>query len=788
MTEREINYLGALLHDIGKFKWRSQKVKAGDDHEKLGEEFIREYLGKVECLKNDIEKIVKAANKKSGKIWLADVTGAQEREGIEDKTPRRPLASIFQRVTNVKHSNCKPNDYFYSYFPDSLNMEIGFPNFENKKLNDCNFDDDVMITKHQVVWNEFISEISKLNSSKNFKSFLKSFYSLLEKYASKVLSAGFLSYPDISLFDHSRVVAALSICMEETDSKENKECILFQGDVSGIQNYIYNEVYKIDKAAKRLRGRSFYVSLLTDVISNFVLDELNLYKPNILYNGGGHFIMLVPNNEINRNKLNEIEKYINEKLFIKYSGKLQFVIGFTSENANEIMTNFDNVYKKLSDIMADSKRKKSYTVLNELFKDPINYKNVNKMEDILANEEEKIGQLLPRSSFIFEFKTDSDLSEIKSKFDIIYFGDFKYFYILSDDKVNESNVEKIISNINAIKIEECNLYKINDTDYIYEDLIRKSTFPLSLNFKFIGSYAPVRDKKNYEVMSFEELAKMNSENYPMLGIARMDLDSLGAVFAFGLKEESPDERKYTIISRIASLSRELVHFFCGHINKIAEQNNIYIAYSGGDDVFAVGSWVNIISFVQQIKEEFTKFACDNPNLTISCGVAFTKPNFPIASSAKISGTEEKKAKEEDGIMKDKASVFSTVVGWKDLDDLISFGNGLFSIIDDKNADQQNKLPRSFIHSLLSMTKECFDKKGKVKLNQVYKTSSRLHYLFGRRKITEDGIQKYESVRNDDLKRNFKTELAIRFIKSQNPEIFYKHFNIPASYVIYKTRN
>lgn len=787
MTEREINYLGALLHDVGKFKWRSQTVKAGDDHEKLGEEFIREYLGKVECLKNDIEKIVKAANRESGKIWLADITGAQEREGIEDKTPRRPLASIFQRVTNVKHSNCKPNEFFYSYLPGKLNMEIDFPKHESKKLSECKFDDDVMISKHQVLWKEFISEIPKLSSSRNFKSFLRSFYSLLEKYTSKVLSAGYLSYPDISLFDHSRVVAALSICMEETDSKENKECILFQGDVSGIQNYLYDEVYKIDKAAKRLRGRSFYVSLLTDVVSNYVLDELNLFKPNLLYNGGGHFIMLIPNSENNKEKLKDIEKYINEKLFIKYSGNLQFVIGYLEENSKEVMINFDNVYKKLSDTMSDNKKKKSYSILKDLFANPIDFRKVNVRENTLADEEEKIGQLLPRSNYIFEFKSESDLSEIKSTFNTIDFNDFNYSYILSDDKVNKSNVENIISNLNKLGAEECNVYKINDTDCIYEDLLRKSTFPLSMNFRFIGSYAPVRDKKNYEVMSFEELGKMNSENYPMLGIARMDLDSLGAVFAFGLKEETPDERKYTI-SRIASLSRELEHFFCGHINSIAEQNNIYIAYSGGDDVFAVGSWVNIICFIQQIKQEFTKFACENPNLTISCGVAFTKPNFPIASSAKISGNEEKKAKDEDIVMKDKASVFSTVVGWKEFDDLICFGNGLFKIIDDKNADQQNKLPRSFIHSLLSMTKECFDKKGKIKLNKVYKASSRLHYLFGRRKITEEGIQKYESESKDDLKRNFKTELAIRFIKSQNPEIFYKHFNIPASYVIYKTRN
>ncbi len=96
LTDREINYLGALLHDIGKLVWRAQPVTADKTHESLGEEFIREHLGKVECLKSDIEEIIKAANRKRGKIWSADVYAAGERQESEIGIPKKISPSNYE--------------------------------------------------------------------------------------------------------------------------------------------------------------------------------------------------------------------------------------------------------------------------------------------------------------------------------------------------------------------------------------------------------------------------------------------------------------------------------------------------------------------------------------------------------------------------------------------------------------------------------------------------------------------------------------------------------------------
>jgi CRISPR-associated protein Csm1 len=771
MDKREINYLGALLHDIGKFKWRSQPLKAGDNHEKLGEEFIREHLGKIILLKEHIEDIIFAANRNAPKIQIADETSAQERQGNEAKSPRRPLVPVFQRV-NIGKEDLK--DEIYYYHPSPLKLKTDIPDNSKMGINSFSVDDKLMIDEHEDSWNKFINELKNLRNIKSFKAFIETFYDLMHKYTSKILSAGYLSYPDISLFDHSRSVAALSLCYNE--GEKEKECLLIYGDISGIQNYIYNDVYTKDKIAKKLRGRSFYVSLLGDTISRYLVDELNLYIPNLLYNGGGHFLLLAPNNSDIKSKLSELEKKINTLLFNKYSGKLQLIIGTSDETADNIINDFSNCYKNVKNNADLSKRKKSFSILNELFKqNPINIYVTEQRISHLDKEEETIGTLLPKSDYLFEIKTKDD--KIEEIFpDIIKFKELDKYWLLSNDFQNKDKFIKILSDLNKIKCEYLIINKINNTDFTEELKSINHTYPVGVKFKFIGTYIPVDKNKN--PLTFEKLAEINSKDYPLLGIARMDVDSLGSIFAFGLKENVDNEKKYTI-SRIASLSRELDNFFTGNINLVAEKHKVYIAYSGGDDIFAVGSWVQIIEFVKEIQELFTKFTCSNGNLTISCGIVFTKPNFPIANSSILAGIEEKNAKETDK-NQNCVSVFFTPVKWNTFKDLLKLGNDILNIVDNEDLPKNKQLPRSFIHSLLDMTQKCFDKKGNANTKMILKVKARMHYAFARRGIGAKEIK--------EKSMGFITDLARYFINQEDATNFYREFKIPASYVIYKTRS
>ena len=63
-------------------------------------------------------------------------------------------------------------------------------------------------------------------------------------------------------------------------------------------------------AMKSLRGRSFYLELFAEHIIDEVLSELELSRVNLLYSGGSHFYLLLPNTE----KSKEVLKQYKEKI------------------------------------------------------------------------------------------------------------------------------------------------------------------------------------------------------------------------------------------------------------------------------------------------------------------------------------------------------------------------------------------------------------------------------------------------------------------------------------------
>jgi len=96
------------------------------------------------------------------------------------------------------------------------------------------------------------------------------------------------------------------------------------------------------------------------------------------------------------------------------------------------------------------------------------------------------------------------------------------------------------------------------------------------------------DKKG-DPLDFDQLAE-SSEGINRLGILRMDVDSLGRTLREGLVDRAN-------LARIAALSRHLSYFFGGYLSSLLSRDEyaekLQIIYSGGDDVFIVGAWLEI---------------------------------------------------------------------------------------------------------------------------------------------------------------------------------------------------
>ena len=160
----------------------------------------------------------------------------------------------------------------------------------------------------------------------------------------------------------------------------------------------------------------------------------------------------------------------------------------------------------------------------------------------------------------------------------------------------------------------------------------------------------------------------------MCGKKRADVDNLGTAFIGGfINANQADKFKYATISRYANLSEDLSIFFKYAINNICAGNlkglntieekpfnifgfgkqktrKIHVVYSGGDDVFLVGAWDDLLEVTVDIYQAFKQFT--NGKLTFSAGMAMFTSTYPISKMAEITGMLEeasKKVRNKDSI-------------------------------------------------------------------------------------------------------------------------------------------
>lgn len=124
----------------------------------------------------------------------------------------------------------------------------------------------------------------------------------------------------------------------------------------------------------------------------------------------------------------------------------------------------------------------------------------------------------------------------------------------------------------------------------------------------------------------------------------MDVDNLGAVFAFGMKRTTGDKWLQRSLSKYLTLSRMLEIFFGKHLKDICidvskdqdpdicsqtdNKDMFYINYSGGDDLVVIGPAYGIIYLAKKIEECFKAYV-NNENITISGGIYIQGSKEPI---------------------------------------------------------------------------------------------------------------------------------------------------------------
>lgn len=786
--DRERVILGGLLHDIGKFIGRSEKYKdmckIGRQHPHLSWWFIK-YLEEKKIIEEDkvLEELVlkhhegsffpsdinlasleeKDLKKLAYIVARADNYSSAERieeESIQRKYTKVPLDSMFGNIDIGRGKNRESkNRYRLKRFSYNSIFSTDFEENTQEELN-------LLITG-------FLEEVEKIRTE-DFRVFYTTLLELIKEFCWSIPSDTQKEICDLSLYDHLKTTSAISLAtynyvkdlkggmekvnyVDVTRAKTSDYFLLIAGDISGIQNHIFS-LESTEGAGKRIRFRSFFIKLFTNMVAYKIIEELDLELGNIVISSSGKFYILAQNTQEVREKISKLKKEINRELFQEYYGELFFNIQYLSITGDDLGLKFSKKYDEINDLIAEGKREK---FVNEIIDIPIFDEKIYEENGI---QQCKIcgKRLVKKDSICEHCLRDYQLGELLPKLKKVAF--YK----------EEDNIKGDLEFLGL----KCKLYKDEEVEgkpflvQEYEEEVR-GNYPWTR--EYYGGYTPINTQGN--TMSFEEIAQLSSSKN--LGILKGDVDNLGLVMGYGLKIDDIDaEQKkvkdITSISRVSTISRMLDSFFSYWLKeKIKFENDSYIVYSGGDDFMIVGAWDRLIDTAKEIRESFRKFVGENENITLTCGITLTKSKAPLFYGVKVAQKAEELGKNsgKDGIV-----LFDTYIPWNrffEVDRVISF-------IDENM--QSGLFSQSFVYRLLKYT-EMAKKYNETKNGKYLKYISDFTYDVGR-----NISKKLKNPSNDERLIFLNKYFGMESIQSKEKQKFLSEYmRVVLNYVVRKNR-
>lgn len=825
--------LAALLHDIGKFTGRVNGARG--KHPILSAEFVNSDLFR-ESVSNEVRK-----------EWIDDdllETLVQRHheysrdndqrilvQDISDSEPhKRALAYIVSRADSCssgeRDNRGKSRIFFRKARLMSIlsRVDIGKSKGSHKFYSLCQLEPSKVFPttysrmqvkdEYKGLVDAFMTEVKKFKPEK-FDRLFNGYLSLLHEFLWCVASDTTIRYRDISLFDHLSTSSAIAAClyhyhcndMDETKviNTSVKKFRLVAGDLSGIQKFIF-EIGSTNpkKLSKILRGRSFYLSMLTDLASLKILRRLNLPLSCRIMNAAGRFVLLVPNTDLATDELtkvnNEIEEYIYKKFLGKLSLNISVEVLLTMDDFK--LSNFSRKYREMRQAVETARKKRFQSIIREgRISEPMRqafdaFRDNNSACDFcrvypkepgeercgICRTSEALGKGLATNSnqYLYIYENEGDESSLFPGFDVS-FGKKGENWILQEKigNVIESNNPGYMRRYLARHLPKPRP----------DDIDKKSEIPLYGNSlcRYCGSRCSIKAKNEnnseasplrkdlvkehltFQCMSASSPRDNRGKGVDHLAVLKADMDDTGVVFSQGLRDNFS-------ISRYATLSRTVNFFFTGWLPNEIERNfpMTYTVYAGGDDLLIIGPWEEIIKLGASIGEHFRAFVGKNQNLTLSAGINLIRPSSPIGLATQE--TEELLQRSKLNPTKDSITLFATTVTWDEFPKLREFMTILNAAFNEPGA----KVNSSFLYRLL-----------------------KYHEMF---KASEAGLiegLKFHSAMNRDVERNIvktykgkivNAELIARlkplyFIEKQknfNPKLM-SNIKIPVFWTLYKNR-
>lgn len=658
MGEQQIRLaIGSLLHDIGKV---TNRVLDSDALSENGYLFLRESASIddseiLDCVRYHYSKRLTQANIASNALVYIthfsdcvasalDHNDALKDEEIHDGTV--PLRSIFN-ILNNNHG-----DSHYAQQILNASSKINYPTEEP------------VVAKDRFYQNALKRVQNHLLHISLSREYVNSLLVTLETTLSFLPSSTCRNdQEDISLYDHVKMTTAISECMyqylqerkivdlqyyfcgDDTGRAwDDQAFILYSIDFSGIQGFIYttNAISNF----RALQARSFYLNILMEHVVDEILDELMLSRSCLIYSGGGHCYMLLPNTKYCIDVLCQQNKIVNEWFIEQFGVDLYAAHSYVSCSANTLRNHpkgsyrelFLRVSQRLSECKSSRYNAGQILYLNE------RYTNGNLRQCSVCRRPTK-----------YHGKTVKPLCPI-----------CKSLQLLS--RKIERNSHMIIvskSQAGALPLPGQKYLVTGDQDelaaWMQEDIYVRS---YSQNQSYLGEHSSTRILVGNYSSGWRWYMRRGKTDVSQVGFLRADVDDLGNAFVNGFYHR--EGKSYENLLRTAILSRQISTFFQYYINALmmhgqtrivsyGGSRRVNIIYSGGDDLFLYGQWNDVLDAFIDIRSAMRRYT--QGTMSISGGIGLFTDEIPVSWMAERTSELEYYAKNNPRQLKNSIALF-----------------------------------------------------------------------------------------------------------------------------------
>ena len=588
---------------------------------------------------------------------------------------------------------------------------------------DCS-DETTARAEYRSLCQGFLKHLEQLANQNNVSLWMQHFDSLLHAYTTHIPAARVqMVIPDVSLYDHARSTSALAAVLylfhRDTDSLNEKaicdgsmeKFLLISGDFYGIQDFIFSS--GDDSGANRsklLRGRSFYVSIFSELAADMVCRAIGLPPTAVVLNAAGKFTILAPNSSRVLEQISAIRQKLNTTLYTLNYGQSSFGLVCTPAHQSDFaMPRFEELWSRHK---KDMDRAKACKLDFNQFGGAVS----GYLESFNNTLRPSLCPLCGIRPAEIDGSSDrylhGDASACSLCRDHIMLGTglVRENYVLILDAASAAASQGMLKKTMLDQYQLCfkNAEELQSMPAsgvirIWNTSIDQEGSTISpYSSRFLNGYVPVYDQhdlyderlmrpnrkeEDIEILrkgvesgwpkTFADIALSALEatreqqgrlhGVPALGVLKADVDNLGLLMACGLPKGQ------ATISRMASLSRQIDSFFSIYLPFLLKNEpqfrQVYTVFAGGDDLFLLGPWNRMAELALLLKDKFAAFVCHNPEIHFSAGIVVEKPHVPVSRLAKKAEQALEQAKVSG---RNRVTMFDETILWSELETIFAY--------------------------------------------------------------------------------------------------------------------